>query len=129
MTSGGADALKAAFRRSALPILILVLVGAGAMTLLKHLQGPSYSATASVLVPTTPISRIVTGTEPPFVDPVRVEQTEHALAQARQVFKAAAARTGGAFGGAGALRAATSVGGSNEIITFTATSSEAERAV
>ncbi len=129
MTAGGADALKAAVRRSIIPVLILMIVGIATVTLFKQLQGPEYSASASVLVPTTPISRIVTGTEPPFIDPQRVEETERALARARGVFKLAAARTGGRLGSAGELRASSSLGGSNEILSFNATSTDADRAV
>src|SRR5205823_10302791 len=75
------------------------------------------------------LSRIVTGTEPPFIDPQRIEATERALAVAHGVFKLAARRTHDRFGSAGELRAATSLGGSEEIFSFTAESQDPKRAV
>src|SRR5205085_788881 len=49
MTSGGAEALKAALRRS-FPILIgFVILGIAAVSAVKQLQGPQYEATVNAV--------------------------------------------------------------------------------
>ena len=131
MNSGGADALKAAIRRSLLLIALLVLLGVVCVNALKQLQGPQYGASARILIATTPISQIITGTEPSFVDPQRKLATAQALAHSTEVFQRAARRSGFRLGSASELSAATSVTGGtdNDILSFTATSSEPDRAV
>src|SRR5262249_29933913 len=49
MTSG-AEAFKAALRRSALLIIVLVALGAAALMALRQVQGPRYQADARVLI-------------------------------------------------------------------------------
>ena len=128
MTSG-AEAVKAALRRSLLLIVFCVVAGAVAMDFYKQSQGPNYEAGARVLISTVPLSRIVTGTAPAFIDPQRIEDTARALASSPEIYTQAAGRTGGALGSAGDLRAATRVtGGRDDILVFVASSSKPERA-
>jgi Mrp family chromosome partitioning ATPase len=131
MTSGGAEALKAAIRRSLLLILLLVLLGVVAVNAFKQLRGPQYEAHARILISTTSLPEIITGTTPPFVDPNRIEATARALAGSPDVYKLAAGRVGGSLGSPGDMAAATNVsGGTNDdILTFRATSDEPGRAV
>jgi Mrp family chromosome partitioning ATPase len=131
MKSGGAEALKAAIRRSLLMILLLVLLGVVAVNAFKQLRGPRYSASARVLISTTSLTQILTQTVPPFVDPNRIENTARALAGSPSVFDEAARRTGNTYGTAGDLAAASSVsGGTNDdILTFTASSDDSRKAV
>lgn len=131
MTSGGAEALKAAIRRSLLLIVLLVLLGIVCVNALKQLQGPRYGAGARVLIDTAPISQIITGLQPSFVDPQRKLDTARSLATTSAVFKRAAQDTNDRYGSTDELAAATSVSGgtSNDILNFSAVSDEPDRAV
>jgi Mrp family chromosome partitioning ATPase len=130
MTSAGAEALKAAIRRS-LPIIIgLVILGIVAVNVFKHLEGPRYQASANVEISATPLSTIITGTQPTFVDPQRVQDTAQILAGSPQVYQLAAKQHPG-LGGAGALQSATTVNAlSNaDILSFSTTNRDSHRAV
>jgi Mrp family chromosome partitioning ATPase len=131
MTSGGAEALKAAIRRSLFLIILLVLLGIVAVNTFKQLRGPTYAAGAHVLISTTPLAQIITGTVPPFVDPTRILDTAQALASSPEVYTRAAQRSGYSLGSPSELQAATSVSGgaNNDILTFSAKSSDPQRAV
>jgi polysaccharide biosynthesis transport protein len=132
MTSdGGAEALKAAIRRSLLLIVVTVLVGVVAMNAFRQARGPTYSASTAVLISMTPLSEIITNTVPPFVDPSRVMGTAQELAKSPKVYQRAASDTRGALGTPAELRAATSASASttDDILTFSATSSKPRRAV
>jgi Mrp family chromosome partitioning ATPase len=131
VTSGGADALKAAIRRSLLLIVALTVLGIVAVNVFKQLQGASYEATAKVLTSATPLSSIITGTEPSFVDPERAQQAELAIADSNQIYQRAARQTGQRYGDAAELEAATEVRGdpTTDLITFVATDPVADHAV
>jgi tyrosine-protein kinase len=129
MTSG-AEAFKAALRRSALLIVLLVVLGAAALVTLRQLQGPRYQASSRVLISNQNLAEALTGTQPSFVDPTRVEQTAEALASSPELYVRAAQETNGAYGTAGELHAATSVSsGGNDILTFSATTDTPDKAV
>lgn len=129
MTSG-AEAFKAALRRSALLIVILVILGAAAMVTLRQLQGARYQASSRVLISNQNLAEALTGTQPSFVDPTRVEQTAEALASSPELYVRAAQETNGAYGTAGELQSATSVSsGGNDILTFSATTDAPDKAV
>jgi non-specific protein-tyrosine kinase len=130
MMSGGAEALKAAIRRSLPLVIVCVVLGAVIVNVVRQLQGPEYAADARVLISSTPISRILTGTEPAFVDPQRAEETSRALARSGEVYVRAARLTGGELGTAVELRDATNVtSGDNDILTITAFDADPQRAV
>jgi Mrp family chromosome partitioning ATPase len=131
MTSGGAEALKAAIRRSLLLILLLVLLGVLAVNAFKQLRGPRYEAKARVLISTTPLPQILTQTVPPFVDPNRIEATARALAGSPTVYDKAAERTGNAYGSRSELSTATTVSGGtdDDILTFTSSSDDPRTAI
>jgi Mrp family chromosome partitioning ATPase len=131
MTSGGAEALKAAIRRSLFLIVLLVLLGIVSVNAFKQLRGPRYAASARVLVSPTNLLQILTNTAPSFVDPTRVEATARALAGSPEVYKKAEQRTGGAFGTASEMQGATSVTGGtdNDILTFSAKGTDPGRTV
>ena len=121
MSSGGAEALKAAIRRSLVLIVALALLGVVAVNVFQQVRGPRYEADSRVLISTTPISRIITGTEPAFVDPQRSQETARSLAQSPQVYELAAERTGGSLGSASELQASVTVSaGDSDLVTFTA---------
>lgn len=128
MTSG-AEAFKAALRRSALLIILLVVLGAAALIALRQVQGPRYQADARVLISNQNLAEALTGTQPAFVDPTRVEQTARALAGSPELYDRAAASSVG-LGTGSQLESATSVSGSdNNLLTFTATSNKPAKAV
>jgi Mrp family chromosome partitioning ATPase len=131
MTSGGAEALKAAIRRSLFLIVLLVLLGIVSVNAFKQLRGPRYQASAHVLVSPTNLLQILTNTAPAFIDPTRVEATARALAGSPEVYRRAEERTGGAFGSASAMQSATSVTGGtdNDILTFSAKGTDPDRTV
>jgi Mrp family chromosome partitioning ATPase len=131
MTSGGAEALKAAIRRSLFLIVLLVLLGIVSVNTFKQLRGPTYQASADVLISTAPIINVITGTAPSFVDPTRILDTAQALANSPEVYKLAAERTGGSLGTPAELQGATSVSGgtNNDILAFSAKSSTPQRAI
>lgn len=129
MTSG-AEAFKAALRRSAVLIVVLILLGAGAVTLIRQLQGPRYSASARVLVSQQSLGEAITGTQPQFVDPQRAEAMAQALGTSPELYDRAAANSNGSLGAGSELHAATSVSaGGDNILTFTAVAPSAARAV
>jgi Mrp family chromosome partitioning ATPase len=131
MTSGGAEALKAAIRRSLFLIVLLVLLGIVSVNAFKQLRGPRYQASARVLVSPTNIIQVITNTAPSFVDPNRVQATARALAGSPEVYRLAAEHTGGAFGSPSAMQTATSVTGGtdNDILTFSAHGTDPNRTV
>jgi len=131
MTSGGAEALKAAIRRSLFLIVLLVLLGIVSVNAFKQLRGPRYQSSARVLVSPTNLLQILTNTAPSFIDPTRVEATARALAGSPEVYKKAEERTGGAFGSASEMQTATSVTGGtdNDILTFSAKGTDPGRTV
>jgi Mrp family chromosome partitioning ATPase len=131
MTSGGAEALKAAIRRSLSLIILLVLLGIVSVNVFKQLRGPQYEAAANVLVSPTSIIQVVTGTVPPFVDPSRIQETARALAGSPDVYVLAAKRNGYSLGTPGEMQSAISVsaGSNDDILTFSAHGSDPERVV
>lgn len=129
MTSG-AEAFKAAVRRSAGLIVVLVLLGAVAYIVIRQVQGPSYSASARVLVAQQSLGEAITGTQPPFVDPQRAEAMAKALADSPELYDRAAEETGGRVGSGSDLQTATSISsGSDNILTFTSSASRGGHAI
>src|SRR3989440_5564266 len=131
MTSGGAEALKAAIRRSLFLIVLLVLLGIVSVNAFKQLRGPRYEAGARVLISPTSLTQVITNTVPPSIDPNRIEATARALASSPEVYKRAAQRTGYSLGTPSEMQAATSISGGtdNDILTFTAQGSDPGRTV
>ena len=131
MTSGGAEALKAALRRS-LPLIIgLIVLGVVAVNVLKQAQGGRYEATAKVLVSSTPLASVISGTQPSFVDPARVQQTALGIAESSDVYEKAADNDQEAYGTAGELQADVSVTAdpNSDLIAFSANSTSPEDAI
>jgi polysaccharide biosynthesis transport protein len=131
MTSGGAEAFKAAIRRS-LPIMIgLVVLGVVAVNLFARVQGAKYQATAQVEVSATPLSAIVSGTQPAFVDPQRSQDTAQALANSPQLYQLVIKQSGKSLGPASDLQSATSVSEvpDTDIIEFAVTRPEEHQAI
>jgi len=129
MTSG-AEAFKAALRRSALLIGVLVLLGAVALVIIRQVQGPRYEASSRVLISNQNLAEALTGTQPSFVDPQRVEQTATALANSPGLYTRAARESDRIYGTGPELNDATTVSSAdNNILTFTATGDDPDKAV
>ncbi len=128
MTRGGAEAIKAALRRS-LPLIVgLVLLGAIAMNVFTQLRGAQYEANARVLLTSTEATALLTGTQPVFVDPEEVRDTAVALAKAPALYERVEQRTRGRLGTASELQEATSVSDEEEnVIAFATSTSEPTR--
>jgi Mrp family chromosome partitioning ATPase len=131
MRSRADDTLKAAIRRS-LPVLVgLVVLGVLAVNAFEQLKGPQYQSMSQVEVSATPLSSVVTNTQPSFVDPQQFLDTATALAGSPQVYSDASALAGGKLGSPGSLQSATTVGqvADTDILTFTTSSSDHARAI
>ena len=94
MNRGSAEAIRAALRRSLPLIVALVVLGAVAMNLFTQLRGPQYEANARVLLTTSEVTALLTGTQPVFLDPDQVQDTAVALADSPVLYERVAARTG-----------------------------------
>jgi Mrp family chromosome partitioning ATPase/capsular polysaccharide biosynthesis protein len=125
----GAEALLAALRRAALPVAVAIVIGATAMVALQAAKGPLYAASARVLVPSAPLSRIITGTQV-YIDPRTAQATELELAHSPEVFDLAASATGNSYGNAGTMRGSTAVSAqSGDILAFSASSKTPRAAI
>ena len=103
MNRGSAEAIRAALRRSLPLIVALVVLGAVAMNLFTQLRGPQYQANARVLLTTSEVTALLTGTQPAFLDPDQVQDTAVALADSPVLYERVATRTGGRLGTADEL--------------------------
>jgi Mrp family chromosome partitioning ATPase len=131
MRSRADETLKAAVRRS-LPILIgLIVIGVLVSNIVAQARGPKYQATSQVEISSTPLSSIITNTQPPFVDPQMALDTAAALAGSPQVYDLAAKQSNGQLGSAGDIQGATSVSEvpDTDILAFAASDSNAQHAV
>lgn len=126
MTPAGSEALLSALRRSIPLIILAALIGVAAMNGLRQLQGDRFSASARVLINPSPLSRILTNTQPGFTDPTRTLETAQSLATSREVYESAA-QSLGSDEDASALKSATTVSAesSTDLLTFTSEATEA----
>jgi len=122
----GIETLKAVARRSLWLIALLVVLGVVLMNVLRHSQGPEYTATARVILSPTDLSQLFSGSSA-YVDPDLLDQTEKALSGSPQLFGDAARRSG--VGTPGELSGATSSSKDGTTISFTATTSDPDKAV
>lgn len=130
MTRGGAEAIKAALRRSLPLILILVALGAIAMNAFTQLRGARYEATTRVLLTTSEVTSLLTGTQPVFVDPTQLHDTAVALAGSPELYARVAKADAGRYGSATEVEAMTKVSGQDDnIVGFTVTSDDPTKAV
>ncbi|HET7855670.1 MAG TPA: P-loop NTPase [Gaiellaceae bacterium] len=131
MRPSAAEALKAAIRRAIPLTIVLVVFGIVAMTVLKQVQGPRYSASAKVALQTQNLGAMLTGIDPGFQDPEREVETALALARSPEVYRRAAERLPGSELSSSDLRAMTTVSGRKEsdIINFTTRTDEQREAI
>jgi succinoglycan biosynthesis transport protein ExoP len=122
-----AEALKVVVRRAVPLIVLCAIAGIALVNVQKQLAGPVYSASARVLLNTEDISRILTETQPAYVDPKRASENALALARSTALYERIA-RDKPSLGSAGLLRGMTSVAGDpvSDVMTFTATGDDPE---
>jgi Mrp family chromosome partitioning ATPase len=121
------DIVWSAFRRSFWLVLLLIGIGIVAMNLDRQRQGPSYTASAEVLLSPMDLASALAGSV--YVDPDRLDETESALAQSPGLYRRVAQRTGGTLGTGSEIRSATKVSQDQTTIAFSSTSSERARAI
>jgi len=127
--SSGIEELKAALRRSVWLILGLTVLGAVLMTVIRQVEGPSYRATARVLLPSSDLTSTLAGIQPVYVDPTRQDEAEQNLASAPQLYDQAALAAKGRYGTGTDLRSETSVSVGNNIVAFSSTTSDHAKAI
>jgi Mrp family chromosome partitioning ATPase len=129
MRSSGIEDLKAVLRRSALLIVAIVLIGVVVMNVIKQVGGPSYDASARVLLNTSDLSSAALGISQPYQDPTRVDQAEQNLVDSPDLYTFAARRAGGGPLAAGELMNSVSGTVSNNVVNFSGTAGSAGAAV
>jgi Mrp family chromosome partitioning ATPase len=126
MRTEGIETLKTVARRSGWIVVLLVLFGAVAMSLMRRSEGPEYQASAKVILSPVDIAAAAAGVSQ-YVDPQVLDQTEQALANSQQLYDRAAARNGGTLGSGDDLKSATSASKDGGTITFSATGGDPAR--
>lgn len=129
MGSTGIEELKSVLRRSAVLIVAVVLIGVVAMNVVRQLGGPHYQASARVLLNNSDLSSAALGINPAYQDPARLDAAEQNLANSPELYNYAAQRANGKAGTASQLRGATSATVANNVVSFEAKSSNADRAL
>ncbi len=129
MRSSGIEDLKAVLRRSALLIVAIVLIGVVVMNVIRQVGGPSYDASARVLLNTSDLSSAALGISQPYQDPARVDQAEQNLVDSPDLYTYAARRAGGGPIVASELMNSVSGTVSNNVVNFQGTAGRAPTAV
>jgi Mrp family chromosome partitioning ATPase len=129
MRTSGIEDLKAVLRRSLLLILGVVLAGVLGMNFIRQISGPRYQAHASVLLNNNDVTSAALGVSPGYQDPVRQDQAEQNLVNSPQLYVYAAQKAGASAGSWNELMDAVSATASNNVVSFTASTSNAERSL
>lgn len=127
MRSEGFGTLVSIARRSIWIVALLVALGVIQMNVIRHAQGPEYSASAQVILSPTDLASAVSGLGT-FVDPTQIDETEQALADSSQLYQYAASKDR-SLGSADDLAAATTASKSGSTINFSAKSSSGPKAI
>jgi Mrp family chromosome partitioning ATPase len=127
MRTSGIEELKSVLRRSATLIVGVVLLGVLAMNVIRQLAGPEYQAGARVLLNSSDLSSAILGINPAYQDPNRKDQAEQNLVNSPQLYAYAASSVGGRAGTASELMAKTSASVANNVVDFSAKTSDAAR--
>lgn len=127
MRTSGIEELKSVLRRSAVLIVCVVLVGVVAVNLIRQFAGPSYRSDARVVLNNNNLSSAALGLNVPYQDPVRQDQAEQNLVNSPQLYEYVADQAKGRLGTASELRSETSASVSNNVVSFSASTGNAER--
>jgi Mrp family chromosome partitioning ATPase len=115
-----------ALRRSIWLLVLFLVAGVVSMNVMRQRQGELYSASAEVILSPTDLASSVVGSN--YIDPERLDATEAALANSRELYERAARRAGGALGSGAELQDATTAEQGGTSVTFSAKSSVSTRA-
>jgi Mrp family chromosome partitioning ATPase len=129
VNTSGIEELKSVLRRSALLIVAVMLVGVFTLNAIRQLGGPHYQASARVVLNSKDLTSTLLGITPAYQDPSRLDQAEQNLVNSPELYSYAAQHTGGQAGSAGDLMAATSATVSNNVVDFTARSTNGNRSL
>jgi Mrp family chromosome partitioning ATPase len=129
MRTSGIEDLKSVLRRSALLVLGIVVVGVVAMNVVRQLGGPKYRAEARVLLNRSDLTSALLGIAPAYQDPTRQDQAEQNLVDSPELYAYAARRSRGAAGTATELQDETSASVSNNVVDFSATTSDPDQSM
>jgi Mrp family chromosome partitioning ATPase len=127
MKSSGIEELKSVLRRSATLIVGVIVLGVLALTVIRQLAGPEYQAGARVLLNSSDLSSAILGINPVYQDPNRKDQAEQNLVNSPQLYEYAANSVAGRAGTATELMNNTTASVANNVVDFTAKTSEAAR--
>jgi tyrosine-protein kinase len=125
MRSSGIEDLKTVLRRSAVLIVAIVLIGVLAMNVIRQAAGPSYQASARVLLNTSDLSSAALGISQPYQDPARVDQAEQNLVDSPDLYTYAAKRAGGGALASSELMSSVTGTVSNNVVNFKGTAGSA----
>jgi Mrp family chromosome partitioning ATPase/capsular polysaccharide biosynthesis protein len=125
-----AEALFGALRRALPLIVICAITTAVVVNLQRQLNGPLYSASASVYLSSRDLASILTNTQTPYVDPQRANENAVALARSIALYNAVSRATP-SLGTSGQIRSRVTVAvdPNSDVITFSATDKTERRAV
>jgi Mrp family chromosome partitioning ATPase len=129
MRSSGIEDLKTVLRRSAVLIVAVVVIGVVAMNIISQARGPSYQASARVLLNTSDLSSAALGISQPYQDPARVDQAEQNLVDSPDLYAYAARSAGGGPRVATELSNTVSGTVTNNVVVFKGTTGNADSAV
>lgn len=129
MKPSAIEELKTVLRRSLPLILGVILVGMVGLNVIRQLGGPAYRAQAQVLLGNEDLQSAALGISRPYEDPARLDQAEQNLVDSSQLYDAVARSSGGRLGSGSEIKSQTSANVSNNVVTFTGTSDNAERSM
>lgn len=129
MKPSAIEELKTVLRRSLPLILVVILVGMVGLNVIRELGGPAYRAQAKVLLGNEDLQSAALGISRPYEDPARLDQAEQNLVDSSQLYDAVARSSRGRFGSGSEIKSQISANVSNNVVTFSGTSENAERSV
>ena len=129
MKPSAIEELKTVLRRSLPLILGVILVGMVGLNVIRQLGGPAYRAQAQVLLGNEDLQSAALGISRPYEDPARLDQAEQNLVDSSQLYDAVARSSGGRLGSGSEIKSQISANVSNNVVTFTGTSDNAERSM
>jgi Mrp family chromosome partitioning ATPase len=127
MKSSGIEELKSVLRRSATLIVGVIVLGILALNVIRQVAGPEYQAGARVLLNSSDLSSAILGINPVYQDPNRKDQAEQNLVNSPQLYAYAANSVAGRAGTASELMSDTTASVANNVVDFTAKTSDAAR--
>jgi succinoglycan biosynthesis transport protein ExoP len=127
--TSGMEALQRALKRSVWLIVALVALGLIQMNVIRQLGGPTYSASARVVLDSADLSAAAANVNVPYVDPARKDEAERNLASSPEFLAFVARETSERYGSVRELDEAVQAKVANNVVSFTVEDEDGERAV